>query len=61
MRRRRGGGEQERIRGRGPRQHVAGCIGSLSRESTSTIIGKLFYMIAPNLSQKLSLIIINRP
>ena len=59
---------QERIKGRGPRQHVAGCIGSPSstrislgraqdpEESTSTIICKLFHMIVPNLSKKISFI-----
>ena len=54
-----------RMRGRGPRQHVAGCIGSLSntrissrrvldpRESNCTIICKLFHIIVPNLSKKI--------
>ena len=61
------GGEDER-EGRGPRQHVAGCIGSLSstrissrrvldpRESSSTIICKLCHIMVPNLSKKISLI-----
>ena len=54
---------QKRIKGRGLRQHVAGCIGSPSstrislgcvqdpKESTSTIICKLLHMIVPNLSK----------
>ena len=61
------GGEDER-EGRGPRQHVAGCIGSLSstrinsrrvldpRESSSTIICKLSHIMVPNLTKKISLI-----
>ena len=63
-----GRGEQEMIRGRGPRQYVAGCFGSVSstrisfrrvqdpRALTSTIICKLFPIIVPNLSKKISLI-----
>ena len=59
---------QEWIKGRGPRQHVAGCIGSPSstrislgrvqdpKESMSTIVCKLFHMIVPNLSKKISFI-----
>ena len=59
---------RERIEGRGTRQHVAGSIGSPSstrislgrvqnpKESTSTIICKLFHMIVPNLSKKISFI-----
>ena len=59
---------QERIKGRVPCQHVAGCIGSPSsarislgriqdpKESTSIIISKLFHMIVPNLSKKISFI-----
>ena len=59
---------EERIKGKGPRQHVAGCIGSPSstrislsriqdpKESTSTIICKLFQMIVPNLSKKISFV-----
>ena len=64
----RGGDEQQRIYGRGSRQHVAGCIGSPSStrislgrgqdptESISTITCELFYTIVSNLSKKISFI-----